>query len=405
MNSDLKTISPEQTIPEDAMEKGYKQPFSKELFHVVPKQYDASEVGIVDNGVLPIFYETLEYKGKPTRAFAYLGMPPNRKQGELVPAVVLVHGGGGTAFLEWVELWNRAGYAAIAMDLEGHILDQQSGEYGLTPYSGPQRQQLFDDIHQPIKEQWFYHAVADVILANNVLRNMDGVDASKIGVVGISWGGFITSYVAGIDNRFAFAIPIYGSGYQDEGTGYWSEGVRANPLKQYWDSKNTLSEARMPMLWINSDHDAHFSIHSFSKSYEASLLNNKNTRMSIDPGMSHSHQAGWAQQEAYLFANSIVREAPPLIEVSSCNILAGKLNVTIEEHRPLRSAVVRYRTRSDIQQDQGEDATPVWHELEVTSKLKDGNLVLDVPVDAAALYINFIDEGKSITSTPLMKVE
>ena len=34
-------------------------------------------------------------------------------------AVVLVHGGGGTAFSEWVKLWAKRGYAAIAMDLAG----------------------------------------------------------------------------------------------------------------------------------------------------------------------------------------------------------------------------------------------------------------------------------------------
>ena len=32
---------------------------------------------------------------------------------------LLVHGGEGTAFREWAELWAKRGYAAIAMDLAG----------------------------------------------------------------------------------------------------------------------------------------------------------------------------------------------------------------------------------------------------------------------------------------------
>ena len=36
-----------------------------------------------------------------------------------LPVVVLVHGGGGTAFKEWAKLWAKRGYAAIAMDLAG----------------------------------------------------------------------------------------------------------------------------------------------------------------------------------------------------------------------------------------------------------------------------------------------
>ncbi len=34
--------------------------------------------------------------------------------------IVLIHGGGGTAFSDWVWLWAKRGYAAIAMDLSGH---------------------------------------------------------------------------------------------------------------------------------------------------------------------------------------------------------------------------------------------------------------------------------------------
>ena len=36
-----------------------------------------------------------------------------------VPGVVLVHGGGGTAFSEWVTEWTNRGYAAISIAVEG----------------------------------------------------------------------------------------------------------------------------------------------------------------------------------------------------------------------------------------------------------------------------------------------
>ncbi|MCC6356330.1 MAG: dipeptidyl aminopeptidase, partial [Verrucomicrobiae bacterium] len=65
-----------------------------------------------------IFYDALPYEGSPTRVFAYLAVP-EVSAGKKLPAMVLVHGGGGTAFHEWAKIWYDKGYAAIAMDLEG----------------------------------------------------------------------------------------------------------------------------------------------------------------------------------------------------------------------------------------------------------------------------------------------
>ena len=72
-----------------------------------------------------IYFDGLDYKGKPTKVFAWLGMPENTKGKvpgvvpSVVPAMVLVHGGGGTAFKEWVQKWNARGYAAISIAVEG----------------------------------------------------------------------------------------------------------------------------------------------------------------------------------------------------------------------------------------------------------------------------------------------
>ncbi len=70
-----------------------------------------------DGGIEAIYFEGLPWKGRATRVFAWLGLPDER-DGK-VPAIVLVHGGGGTAFREWVEQWTARGYAAISIAVEG----------------------------------------------------------------------------------------------------------------------------------------------------------------------------------------------------------------------------------------------------------------------------------------------
>ena len=72
-----------------------------------------------------IFFEGESFKGKATEVFAFYCTPSMLKGGKAsddknLPAVVCVHGGGGRAFEQWVELWASRGYAAIAVNWRGN---------------------------------------------------------------------------------------------------------------------------------------------------------------------------------------------------------------------------------------------------------------------------------------------
>jgi hypothetical protein len=92
-----------------------------------PATFAADDLQV--EGVQSLYYEGVPYEGRPTRIFAYTGFPavdPARPE-QKVPAMVLIHGGGGTAFDRWVKVWTERGYAAIAMDLCGCV---PVGTYG-----------------------------------------------------------------------------------------------------------------------------------------------------------------------------------------------------------------------------------------------------------------------------------
>ncbi|MCP4455651.1 MAG: acylamino acid-releasing protein, partial [Planctomycetes bacterium] len=121
-----------------------------------------------DNPVWSLSYEGEHYKGNPTRVFAYYASPmtidPGHPHDTTFPAVVLVHGGGGTAFKQWAELWARRGYAAIAMDLAGCGPERKRLAHGGPDQSDDEK---FGSIDLSAQDQWTYHSVANVILAHS----------------------------------------------------------------------------------------------------------------------------------------------------------------------------------------------------------------------------------------------
>ena len=277
-------------------------------------------------GMRSLFYEGAMYKGKPTWVFAYLATPAGKPPRGGWPAVVCAHGGGGTAYPGWVRRWNSRGYAAIAMDLEGHLPGgKDHGVEGNFPTgqshqnAGPARIDWFGDRDLPDEEQWFYHAVADVIRANSLLRASRSVNAEKVGLTGISWGGTVVSTAAGVDPRFAFVIPVYGAGFIHEsdnpGLAQWfpPKNMTAEQFRDYrtkWDPSAHLPHAKMPMLFVTSVADPVFQIDIFAKSARTA---GGPTVMCVRPWMIHGHGNGWDDAcEIYDFANNVVKGGKPL---------------------------------------------------------------------------------------------
>ena len=152
---------------------GADMPWDRAALDRTPQVFEAPE--FATNGVKAVFYEGEPFQGKPTRVFAYYGFPTNAAPGSKVPGIVLVHGGGGSAFVRWVKLWSSRGYAAISMDTCGAVSgnaygDEQKGHVRHA-WAGPAGWGGFDKTDDPVKDQWTYHAVAAVVRAHSLLRS------------------------------------------------------------------------------------------------------------------------------------------------------------------------------------------------------------------------------------------
>ena len=272
----------------------------------VPKMHLAKGTRATDNPKA-IYFDALPYEGKNTRAYAWLGLP--KKTVGKIPGVVLVHGGGGSAFKEWVERWNDKGFAAISIAVEGQTdnkVDNDEGkkEWQKHPWAGPSRVGIFGDSDQPLTDQWMYHAVSQTILAHSLLRSQPEVESSKVGLMGVSWGGIITSIVMGIDSRFAFAIPVYGCGYLNEADNHYKPALSNNhAYLNGWEAGHRLSLATMPVLWLSWPGDKHFPMEILKKSYLGQAGPNI---VSLVPDMGHGHRPAWSRPESYAFAREII---------------------------------------------------------------------------------------------------
>ena len=292
-------------------------------------------------------YEGKAFKGKPTGVFAYYASPATLTgesvQDGSLPAIVLVHGGGGTAFAEWAELWAKRGYAAIAMDLAGCGAGRKRLSDG---GPGQDDQEKFGAIDQASEDQWTYHAVANAILAHSLIRSFREVDAKRTAVTGISWGGYLTCIVAGLDNRFKAAVPVYGCGFLHENSAWLGRFAKMTPQQKekwvrLWDPSMYVGSASMPVFFVNGTNDFAYPLDSYSKTYGL-VKSRRNFRITVK--MPHGHEQGWAPKEIGLFVDQCVKNGIPLPVVIGPELAEGKVRAMVRSKTALSSANLHYST-------------------------------------------------------------
>jgi dienelactone hydrolase len=348
--------------------------------------------------VRSLYYTGLPHKDQPTRVFAYYASPATLNS-EIPPAkgfpgVVLVHGGGGTAFREWAELWAKRGYAALAMDLAGCGPDKKRLEDG---GPGQSDQEKFGAIDQPPGNQWTYHAVANVILAHSLLRSLKEVDSRRTAVTGISWGGYLTCIVAGVDNRFAAAVPVYGCGFLHENSVWLPQFEKMTPAQrrrwvELWDPSRYIGAAAMPVFFLNGTNDFAYPLDSYAKTYGL-VKGKRNLRITVN--MPHGHPQGWAPIEIGLFVDACLRGGPPLPTIRRPARDHDQIRAKVNAKTRLLSTALHYTTET------GPINKRQWQT--VPGRVEDSHLVVDAPPKEAAIwFITATDQRGAVVSSALV---
>lgn len=294
-----------------------------------------------DDRIDAIYFDGEMCGGRETEVFAYIGFPDGASEENPVPAMVLVHGGGVHAQADWVQYWLDRGYAAISFD--GYAQQPKAGYYSAEGSNNPDWTvnpdshlpfNSFNDIDNDYTEQFFYYYLTDIVLSNNILRADGRVVSNQIGVAGISWGGIVTTVAACYDNRFAFAIPIYGCGCWERIGGMFADET----VLQKWDPTPLLNDVEMPILFVSSDEDPFFPADALSASASAA----KRGSALLINGL---HHGDFAIDETVRFANEQTGRGDINIRITGVSESDGKLTVSFEMPGNIRSpkATLYYR--------------------------------------------------------------
>ncbi|WAC12749.1 alpha/beta hydrolase family protein [Dyadobacter pollutisoli] len=356
--------------------------------------------------VRSLLYKSVDYEGKKTEVFAYYSNPDiiaGKPAGtQKFPGVVLIHGGGGKAFKEWVEKWASEGYAAIAMDLSGNGAD---GQKIANPGPDQSNENKFEKIEKgSLKDVWTYHAVASSILAHSLLLSMPEVDTSKTSVTGISWGGYLTCIVASLDDRFLGAVPVYGCAYYDESDVF---KVPLNQLSadnkkrwmQYFDPSVYLRYAKPSFFFINGNKDKHYNVEPYIKTY--SLVKSSKI-VCVIPDMKHSHQWGWQPPEIRYFFETLINPGKSFPNITYVSVEKDEFSLVYKMPYTASLTTAAFYYTNDVEST---NEQRVWTMQEGKSDPDNNKVTFPIPKSGFKYGFFYIKDSNNISASTTYMVD
>ena len=175
----------------------------------------------------------------------------------------------------------------------------------------------------------------------------------RVGVTGISWGGYLACIVAGVDNRFKLAVPVYGCGFTDKhafaGSVTNLGPERASRWMAWWDPSAYLGDANMPMLWVDGSNDFAYTFNALQLSYR---LPKGPRTLCVRLRMPHGHEPGEVPKEIQVFADSILKNGPtPLAHITGQGRDGTNIWATYEVPGKIAKAELEYTQDTGRWQD------------------------------------------------------
>jgi dipeptidyl aminopeptidase/acylaminoacyl peptidase len=189
--------------------------------------------------------EVVKWKGADGKEIeGLLTYPINYKPGQKVPFILNVHGGPAGVFSQTCVAGNQGTYPIAAFSEAGYAVLRPNPR-GSTGYG--------TEFRMANREDWGGKDFQDLMAGVDYVIKMGVVDESKMGVMGWSYGGFMSSWIVGHTNRFKVAsigAPVVDLAHQnltDDIEGFLPSYFKSNP----WDDWSKY-DAHSPLRFIQN---------------------------------------------------------------------------------------------------------------------------------------------------------
>ena len=288
--------------------------------------------------------------------FALMGFPSTPAPEGGYPAVVLIHGGGGTAYPQYAKYWISKGYAVIAVDWynQRSIVNPNPTETNVKriPLDGGKRQDHVSN-------------VANIILAHTVLRSQKNVNPEKTAFVGLSWGSWYGAMAAAIDNRFKGGVEIYCGDVKD--TEEFINGRFHHAVK-------------IPLYWVVSTNDQNMTVSSITKAFKKCPTT---YNRSVVINLPHSH-IGFYFDSCQRMVSHFVNGTANLPKLSDIKVKDGIASAEIlDKGKGIQKAVLCYTDSKEKYHKRK------WQQL--AAEIKGNTVSAEIPDGAHSYYLSVFD--------------
>jgi cephalosporin-C deacetylase-like acetyl esterase len=353
---------------------------------------------------------TFKSKDGVNTIYAIMAYP---KAAGVYPGILMYHGGGGTAegLVNNLQTYAALGYVTMAIDEPGIASIANSSSYSTGPWKsvvpgeGPKL-----NVVGGIQNSTLYDAIIGSIEAFNLLSSQSNVDDQKMAVTGSSWGGYLTTFTAGLlGSRVKAAYSTWGCGFYETGS-FWSNSIAQMPSHYqsdwltYLDAGRRAKDITAPYFIEQATNDTYFWPEAVSATLNAITGTKNHVTMANLNHATLSSSAAMKQRYMNYYLKGVGSPFATINVTSSDMQLEGSLKINMKVSLPAGVSLSSVQLYYSI-------PTLTWQArnwIELPATLVNGNnyqaiLPASLVNQGVNYYANMIDTRQFQTSSALYK--